>query len=254
MASMLEDLSLLTNLHRQVVEESGRAELLEITDALERRCRGEEDGDPAALVAALDPDTTARGSPGCSPCTCTSTNLAEERHRARSLRSEDGEYGGGADTGDIGPAVAAAGPDARARIERMRIHPVLTAHPTEARRRAVASALRRIAEHLDTHDDPGSGPSERRPARSAGCSRTSTSSSAPRPCASPGRRRRTRSRPSSRSSGSRSSTPSRASSGRVEAAFGDDEPTGRAAAAARSSGSARGSAATATATPSSPPR
>ena len=47
----------------------------------------------------------------------------------------------------------------------MRIHPVLTAHPTEARRRAVASALRRIADHLDVHDDPGSGPSERAQAR-----------------------------------------------------------------------------------------
>ncbi len=161
MASMLEDLSLLTSLHRQVVEESGRAELLEITDALERRCRGEEDGDPAALVAALDPDTTSRIA-RLLTVHLHLTNLAEERHRARSLRSEDGEYGGSADTGDIGPAVAAAGPDARERVERMRIHPVLTAHPTEARRRAVASALRRIAEHLDTHDDPGSGPSERK--------------------------------------------------------------------------------------------
>lgn len=164
MASMLDDLSLLTSLHRQVVEESGRADLLELTDALERRCRGEEDGDPAALVAALDPETTSRLA-RLLTVHLHLTNLAEERHRARSLRREDGEYGGGTDTGDIGPAVAAAGPDARARLERMRIHPVLTAHPTEARRRAVASALRRIAEHLDTHADPGSGPSERARAR-----------------------------------------------------------------------------------------
>ena len=47
----------------------------------------------------------------------------------------------------------------------MRIHPVLTAHPTEARRRAVASALRRIADSLDAHDDPETGPSERAQAR-----------------------------------------------------------------------------------------
>ena len=164
MASMLEDLSLLTSLHRQVVEESGRADLLEVTDALERRCRGEEDGDPAALVAALDPDTTARVA-RLITVHLHLTNLAEERQRARSLRREDGEYRGGAETGDIGPAVVAAGPDARERMERMRIHPVLTAHPTEARRRAVASALRRIAEHLDSHDDRGSGPSERGRAR-----------------------------------------------------------------------------------------
>ena len=42
------------------------------------------------------------------------TNLAEERQRASSLRREDGEFGGSADTGDIGPAVGGLGPDARA--------------------------------------------------------------------------------------------------------------------------------------------
>lgn len=35
----------------------------------------------------------------------------------------------------------------------MRIHSVLTAHPTEARRRAVTAALARIARHLDGHLD-----------------------------------------------------------------------------------------------------
>ena len=164
MASMLDDLSLLTTLHRQVVEESGRTDLLDLTDELERRCRTEDPEAPAALVGGLDPDTTERIA-RLLTVRLHLTNLAEERQRARSLRSEDGEYGGGADTGDITPAVRAAGADARRRIERMRIHPVLTAHPTEARRRAVASALRRIADHLDVHDDPGSGPSERRQAR-----------------------------------------------------------------------------------------
>ena len=161
---MLDDLSLLTTLHRQVVEESGRTDLLELTDELERRCRSEDPQSPAELVGGLDPDTTERIA-RLLTVRLHLTNLAEERQRARSLRSEDGEYGGGADTGDITPAVRAAGADARRRIERMRIHPVLTAHPTEARRRAVASSLRRIAAHLDIHDDPGSGPSERAQAR-----------------------------------------------------------------------------------------
>ncbi len=160
MASMLDDLSLLTSLHRQVVQESGRSDLLEITDELEQRCRTDDPEAPARLVAGLDPDTTERIA-RLLTVHLHLTNLAEERQRARSLRSEDGEFGGTADTGDIRPAVAAAGPDARARIDRMRIHPVFTAHPTEARRRAVASALRRIADHLDAHDDPGVGPSER---------------------------------------------------------------------------------------------
>ena len=164
MASMLDDLSLLTSLHRQVVVESGRADLLEITDELEARCRADDTDASTALVAGLDPDTTERIA-RLLTVHLHLTNLAEERQRARSLRREDGEFGGSADTGDIGPAVAASGPDARARIERMRIHPVLTAHPTEARRRAVASALRRIADSLDAHDDPETGPSERAQAR-----------------------------------------------------------------------------------------
>ena len=164
MASMLEDLSLLTTLHRQVVEESGRTDLLELTDALEVACRSADPDAPAAIVAGLDPDTTERIA-RLLTVRLHLTNLAEERQRARSLRREDGEYGGGPDTGDITPAVREAGDDARRRIERMRIHPVLTAHPTEARRRAVASGLRRIAEHLDIHDDPGSGPAERAQAR-----------------------------------------------------------------------------------------
>ena len=164
MASMLDDLALLTSLHRQVVVESGRGDLLSITDELEARCRADDPDAPTALVEGLDPDTTERIA-RLLTVHLHLTNLAEERQRARSLRREDGEFGGTADTGDIKPAVAAAGDDARARIERMRIHPVFTAHPTEARRRAVASALRRIAEHLDVHDDPGAGPSERAHAR-----------------------------------------------------------------------------------------
>ena len=164
MASMLDDLSLLTSLHRQVVVESGRGDLLAITDALEARCRSEDPDAPVEIVDGLDPGT-AELIARLLTVHLHLTNLAEERHRARSVRREDGEFGGSAETGDIGPAVAAAGTDARARIEAMRIHPVLTAHPTEARRRAVASALRRIAAHLDVHDDPESGPSERAEAR-----------------------------------------------------------------------------------------
>ncbi|GAA4388421.1 phosphoenolpyruvate carboxylase [Ornithinibacter aureus] len=167
MASMLDDLSLLTSLHRQVILESGRGDLLEITDALEARCRSEDPEAPAELVNSLDPQT-AELIARLLTVHLHLTNLAEERHRARSVRREDGEFGGSAETGDIGPAiadVAAAGSDARARIAAMRIHPVLTAHPTEARRRAVASALRRIAAHLDVHDDPESGPSERADSR-----------------------------------------------------------------------------------------
>jgi phosphoenolpyruvate carboxylase len=93
------------------------------------------------------------------------TNLADERHRSRRLRAEDPEFSGGLDTGDVWPAVNAIGAAAEVHLEQVRIHPVLTAHPTEARRRAVSSALRRIAGQLDRLDDPANGPGERAMAR-----------------------------------------------------------------------------------------
>jgi phosphoenolpyruvate carboxylase len=65
----------------------------------------------------------------------------------------------------VWPEVEEVGGDVGRRLAGLRIHPVLTAHPTEARRRAVASALRRIADQLDRHDDPRRGEDERVVAR-----------------------------------------------------------------------------------------
>jgi phosphoenolpyruvate carboxylase len=91
------------------------------------------------------------------------SNLAEEHHRVRVLRARAAS-GEEADRTDSLPAaiermVAEIGPDeTAARLQRLRFHPVLTAHPTEARRRAVASAIRRISELLDDREgaEPGS--------------------------------------------------------------------------------------------------
>ena len=46
-------------------------------------------------------------------------------------------------------------------MQAVEVHPVFTAHPTEARRRAVVTALHRIADELDRSDDPRIGDSER---------------------------------------------------------------------------------------------
>jgi phosphoenolpyruvate carboxylase len=91
-------------------------------------------------------------------------NLADERHRARLLQHE--RHSGDADAGDaLWPAVSTAGDQVLTSLDRLRIHPVLTAHPTEARRRAVATALRRIAEQLTRYSDPRVGNDERFVAR-----------------------------------------------------------------------------------------
>jgi phosphoenolpyruvate carboxylase len=84
-------------------------------------------------------------------------NLAEERHRIRALS----ETGRGDDPvpDSVAEAIAAIrnelGEDGlRSAIDALEISPVLTAHPTEARRRAVVETLWRIAAHLERLDDP----------------------------------------------------------------------------------------------------
>src|SRR5499427_3767000 len=91
-------------------------------------------------------------------------NLAEEHQRIRTLRERD--------TGDapvresLAAAVAAIGAEhgpgrVAALVADLRVHPVLTAHPTEARRRAVTEALRRVSALLAGLDDERLGAGER---------------------------------------------------------------------------------------------
>lgn len=85
------------------------------------------------------------------------TNLAEEHQRVRALRTRDhlapatdaAESVGSA----FGQLVEEIGkPAALKRLGALRFHPVFTAHPTEARRRAVSTSIRRLAELLDAFD------------------------------------------------------------------------------------------------------
>jgi phosphoenolpyruvate carboxylase len=87
-------------------------------------------------------------------------NLAEEHHRVRVLRSRD------ATAGRLGDSLATSVAEVRrlhgdgrlaTLIDGLRLHPVLTAHPTEARRRAVVTAISRVGEQLDRLDDPRDG-------------------------------------------------------------------------------------------------
>ncbi|ODT24031.1 phosphoenolpyruvate carboxylase [Microbacterium sp. SCN 69-37] len=84
-------------------------------------------------------------------------NLAEEHQRVRVLRERDGRP----EREDAADSVAAAfvrlaaevGDDtALARLQAMRFHPVFTAHPTEARRRAVSTSIRRLVTLLTERD------------------------------------------------------------------------------------------------------
>ncbi|MFB6154599.1 MAG: phosphoenolpyruvate carboxylase [Haloferacaceae archaeon] len=83
-------------------------------------------------------------------------NLAEERERVRTIRTER-------DGGTLADSLAAAvralaedGADAdtvQRVLDDVLIEPTFTAHPTEARRKTVKAKLRSIADHLDTLDE-----------------------------------------------------------------------------------------------------
>jgi phosphoenolpyruvate carboxylase len=89
-------------------------------------------------------------------------NLAEEHYRVRILRAR-GRGEDGPPSAPVPESLAAAVAEVRQTaspatldglLERLEISPVLTAHPTEARRRAVVDALRRIGQQVERLDDP----------------------------------------------------------------------------------------------------
>jgi phosphoenolpyruvate carboxylase len=92
-------------------------------------------------------------------------NAAEEQHRVRTLRARD--LPGAAPEGSLAAACeelrrGGAGPDDVQRLlDRLLVMPVLTAHPTEARRRTVLDHLAAVSAALDRLDDPRPGHRER---------------------------------------------------------------------------------------------
>jgi phosphoenolpyruvate carboxylase len=95
-------------------------------------------------------------------------NLAEEHHRIRTLRERDT----GAEPLRESIAAAVAEIKATAGADRLHellggleLHPVFTAHPTEARRRAVVTSILRISGLLSRTDDPRLGASGQAEAR-----------------------------------------------------------------------------------------
>ncbi len=87
------------------------------------------------------------------------SNLAEQRERVRELRRrDDGTTPVEDSVAEAVQRIGAAGvPQV---LEGLQVHPVWTAHPTEARRRAVVDSLRRIDEQLARQDAALLGASE----------------------------------------------------------------------------------------------
>ena len=144
----------------QVVAESGGKELLRDVEALRRLvilARDEAGYERRAekLVASWSlqrAESVARAF----ACYFHLANLAEEHHRARVLRERD--QGPRPLPESLAATVAELTSRHGARrlrkvLSNFEVHPVFTAHPTEARRRAVVTAIRRVGEQLDRLDD-----------------------------------------------------------------------------------------------------
>ena len=159
---MRRDVRLLGDLLGEVLSEASGQDLLDDVERLrhaviaERHSATVEQGTAEKIVAAW-PLARAEAVAHAFTVYFHLANLAEEHQRIRTLRERDTgrepvRESLAAAVADIG---AARGPDGMAGLlSGLRVHPVLTAHPTEARRRAVTEALRRISALLDGLDDP----------------------------------------------------------------------------------------------------
>jgi phosphoenolpyruvate carboxylase len=120
----------------------------------------------AAEVAALS-DDAARATASAFAVYFDLVNLAEEVHRIQALRERERSRHPAPIAESVREAIgrlAASGttPEQMAELLRtLRVELVLTAHPTEAKRRTVLSKLQRIAEALRALADPGLLPRER---------------------------------------------------------------------------------------------
>ncbi len=175
-APMRRDVRLLGELLGNVLRESGGQDLLDDVERLRRAAiaaRQDEarhnaghapaDHAIADLVASFGIDR-AEAVARAFTVYFHLANLAEEHHRIRAMRERDA--GGKPVRESLAAAVAElghadGGTELAGLIDELRVHPVLTAHPTEARRRAVTDALRRISALLDGLEDRRLGDSER---------------------------------------------------------------------------------------------
>jgi phosphoenolpyruvate carboxylase len=169
---MRRDVRLLGEILGEVISESAGADLLADVERLRHAvidARSAADRGSAQAIAAGDEITALISSWSWERAELVAraftvyfhlVNLAEEEQRVRTLRLRD--------SGDQAPRESlAAAVDQLTReggaahltelLAGLRVHPVFTAHPTEARRRAVVASLRRVSGLLTSIDDQRAG-------------------------------------------------------------------------------------------------
>lgn len=157
------DVRILGDALGQIIAEAGGTDLFRTVESLRmatiafRREPSQQTRD--AILAQIDGLDLTRADAVARSFTCyfQLINLAEERQRMRVLRDRGEQREAIADSiaAAVNDVVARDGREALlALLDRLRVQPVFTAHPTEARRRAVTEALRRTGEQLDRLDEP----------------------------------------------------------------------------------------------------
>ena len=158
---MRRDVRLLGDILGEIIRDSGGPGLLADVERLRHAVIDARHGDRdagdeiAALVASWSLEQAEQVARAFAVYFHLA-NLAEEHQRIRNLRERD--TGQEPVRESLAAAVAEIGHDAgpehlRELLASLRVHLVLSAHPTEARRRAVVAALRRISRLLDMLDD-----------------------------------------------------------------------------------------------------
>ena len=158
---MRRDVRLLGDILGEIIRDSGGPGLLADVERLRHAVIDARHGDRdagdeiAALVASWSLEQAEQVARAFAVYFHLA-NLAEEHQRIRNLRERD--TGTEPVRESLAAAVAEISHDAgpehlRELLASLRVHLVLTAHPTEARRRAVVAALRRISGLLDMLDD-----------------------------------------------------------------------------------------------------
>ena len=174
---LAREVRLLGALLGQVIVEQEGLDLLELVERVRRRTialrRGDDPIERVRLAAELDNLDLARVEALIRSFGLyfQLVNLAEERHRVRTLRRRQRAARGGILDDSVAEAVRRIWRTGRGLddivdlIGRLSIAPVLTAHPTEARRRTLLVALRRCNRLVERLDDPRLTPEEDRDIR-----------------------------------------------------------------------------------------
>jgi phosphoenolpyruvate carboxylase len=174
---LAREVRLLGALLGQVIVEQEGLDLLELVERVRRRTialrRAEDPTERAQLAAELDSLDlpTAESVIRSFGLYFQLVNLAEERHRVRTLRRRERAARGGILDDSVAEAVHRIWRTGRGvddiveLIGRLEVAPVLTAHPTEARRRTLLVALRRCHRLVERLDDPRLTPDEDRDIR-----------------------------------------------------------------------------------------